>query len=1512
MESRYKIIISNKNLYKEIELAPDVNEIKIGTGIDCDVRLRKELFFEKIELNFVKSDENYSVFCSDNLYLTVGDVRKLMTKKLKHGDHLDVKYQESDNSVFGITFSIDFDYEQKNYNREISIADKNQIKIGGSEDCDIMVRDNYIGNDYFIINRGRGKTVITDPGTKYGININGTRILSNTELHDYDFISLGAFSFYYKSGKLYTDAAKCSVKNLTYYDNSECDGSYKYPLFIRNPRIKTVLSNEKIQILDPPPEPSKPSGNIILKLLPAVGMLAMVILLRGTTGSSNISFVLFSAFSMGIGIMTSVFGIVDEQKKYKAEKKKRIERYNEYIKEKKAQIQKYRDKEREQLNEIYYSPEREIETVKNFSGDLFNRDFGDSDFAAVRIGTGAVEAVRAIDYKAQEKFSVTDPLATIPEKISHDYKYVEDAPIVINLKNDSAVGVVASPEMQYSFFKNMVMDLAIRQYYADLKMFLIINDGDEEKYAWVRLLPHLQNELLNSRNIACDDVSRNNIFEFLFKEFNRRVSAKVEYPHIVIFVIADRGLKKHPISRFIANAKDIGVTFVFFESNKCYLPKECNEIVELDSKDESKGTLIQTDDNSKVKNFSFSVIDDAVASKIVNKLAPVYCEEVSLEGSLTKNITLFELLNIFEADDLNLEANWANSKVYKSMAAPIGVKSKNEIVYLDLNEKHHGPHGLVAGTTGSGKSEVLQTYILSMATLFHPYEVGFVIIDFKGGGMVNQFKNLPHLIGAITNIDGREINRSLLSIKAELNKRQSLFAKYDVNHIDAYIKKYKEGKTPIPLPHLILIVDEFAELKMDQPDFMKELISAARIGRSLGVHLILATQKPSGVVDAQIWSNSKFKLCLKVQNKEDSNEVIKTPLAAEIKEPGRAYLQVGNNEIFELFQSAYSGAKISSGSSNLKKTFSIMQVSFSGKKTVVYKQKPESDASNQETQLHSLVDYIKDYCDKKGIKELPGICLPPLKDVIEYEDRGKKTGTGIMLPVGIYDDPNSQLQESFDVNISEGNIVIIGSSQSGKTGMLQVLLRGIADRYSPSEVWVYVIDFASKALSVFESLNHVGGVVLAAEDEKLKNLIRMLKKEISSRKDCFAQLGITSFNSYCEAGYSDKPQIILMIDNFVALRELYSEYDDDFLYLCREGASLGITLVVTALQSSSIGYKYLNNFVSRYCLFCNDSGEYSNLFDRCKMEPKHVPGRGLMMRDKTVFEYQTYSAFAGEREIEKVDNIKSFIREKNEQYENEFAKHIPEIPSILTHSYVVENVLDNRQKLKEYCIPISMDYENVELQFIDLTRIGAFSIIGREKSGKTNLLRVIVNSLQKHVISEPSEVYVFDNYERQLLEFQELGVVQKYTTDISEIENQLDIIENELNERKELVNLNGMEALRDRPLIMCIIKNEGFFNGSISKQAVETFKRVMKMSKMLKVCFAFEDVENIQIGYSASDTLKFIKENKNIFFMDDLSNAKFMDISVMLARQYKKPIELGDGYWITDKGIQKVKTIFEE
>ena len=471
----------------------------------------------------------------------------------------------------------------------------------------------------------------------------------------------------------------------------------------------------------------------------------------------------------------------------------------------------------------------------------------------------------------------------------------------ISDKDSNSIGIIGDEQYRFSIMKNIIIDICARQYYTDIQMFFVATKEHKDKVRWLRFLPNVSNTVTDSRNIVCDDESKNRVFDFLFKELSQRESGK-KGEHIVVFFYDECGFQAHPISKFINKLKELSVTFVFMADAKADIPQGCSSLIWVDSL--SSGTLVNSSNEEEKTDFTFNSIDDTDAQKIISLLAPIYTEEISLEGTLTKNISLFEMLNILVVDDLNLEKRWANSKVFQSMAAPIGV-TKTGIISLDLHDKAHGPHGLVAGTTGSGKSEVLQTYILSVATIFHPYEVAFVIIDFKGGGMVNQFKNLPHLLGSITNIDGKEIERSLKSIKAELQKRQRLFAEAEVNHIDKYIQKYKAGGVTTPIPHLILIVDEFAELKAEQPEFMKELISAARIGRSLGVHLILATQKPSGQVDDQIWSNSRFKLCLKVQSQEDSNEVLKSPLAAEIKEPGRAYLQVGNNEVFELFQSAY-------------------------------------------------------------------------------------------------------------------------------------------------------------------------------------------------------------------------------------------------------------------------------------------------------------------------------------------------------------------------------------------------------------------------------------------------------------------------------------------------------------------------------------------------------------------------------------------------------------------------------
>ena len=775
-------------------------------------------------------------------------------------------------------------------------------------------------------------------------------------------------------------------------------------------------------------------------------------------------------------------------------------------------------------------------------------------------------------YKKQEKLEIEDDLSLLPEQTASFYKELQNAPVICDLKNVNAVGITGEEADRFELLKLIVTDVALRHFAADVKLFFVAEKEHAGRMHLFRFLPGAYCVQTDTRGIVTDDESKTLIFEYLYKELTMRAQEKRSYPHLLIFFYDEYGYKKHPISQFTEKGKDLGVTFLFFGQTRADIPVGCDYVVQLSGG--YRGVLINAAEKSKTVPFVSSQISDTLAVRIVRTLAPVCTDEVSLEGELIKNISMFKMLNILSVEDLDLKARWSASKVTKSMAAPVGV-SKTGIVMLDLHDKAHGPHGLVAGTTGSGKSEILQTYILSMATLYHPYEAAFVIIDFKGGGMVNQFAQLPHLLGAITNIDGNAINRSLKSIKAELQKRQKYFAQADVNHIDKYIRKYKAGEVSEPLPHLIIIVDEFAELKAEQPEFMKELISAARIGRSLGVHLILATQKPAGQVNEQIWSNSRFKLCLKVQSKEDSNEVLKSPLAAEIKEPGRAYLQVGNNEIFELFQSAYSGVP-EREDEGTGKAFTIYEVPDGGKKVPVYVKKKNKGQEGMNNQLEAIVSYVSEYFRSIQIPQLPDICLPPLRECIEFPPVSKeavqeqKKEVGFYAWIGVYDDPDHQNQDQYAVNLSAANMIIIGSAQTGKTTILQNVIRSLSEQYTPDEVAIYIIDFASMVLKNFETLNHVGGVVSSSEDEKLKNLFKMLWEEMETRKEKLLSVGVSSFVAYKEAGRTDMKQIVLIIDNLTALKELYFQDDDELLNLCREGITVGISIVIANAQTAGI------------------------------------------------------------------------------------------------------------------------------------------------------------------------------------------------------------------------------------------------------------------------------------------------------------------------------------------------------
>ncbi len=1291
-------------------------------------------------------------------------------------------------------------------------------------------------------------------------------------------------------------------------NNQQNRGGLEYPEFFLKARELYELDDEKLEVLNPENPPQEPKRNLLMTLTPLFLMLVLMVFVRSRMMSGGIMYVLYFAASMMVGGAMSVWTYFDTRKDYKKKLAEREAKYADYIKRKTDEIVRCRNEEHYIITRRNPSLEMTVDRILNFSPDLFEKRKEHEDYLDVRIGTGNVKSLRQIDYKKQEYVHVYDDLMNVPERIHNQYKYIPQMPVVLPLGKVNAVGFVGDRTKLYHMMKNIVLTIAGQETFTDVKMVFLLDEIYAPYMQWVRWLPNTYDSETKERNIMYDDKTSKLVLGKIYSEISRREEMRPEevkaLPDYIVFAFRSERLSEHPVSQYFDYARKFGFTFIFFEETESLLHKSCAYSVKLED-NVYAGTVKNISDATELQKFEYPHITKEVAEQCARKLAPVYIKEPSLENDLTKNITLYQLLGIKNVKELSLSNRWNSSRIYQSMAAPLGVKAGGETVYLDIHEKYHGPHGLVAGTTGSGKSEIIQSYILSLATLFHPYEVGFIIIDFKGGGMANQFKDLPHLNGTITNIDGKQINRSLMSIKAELIKRQELFAQYEVNKIDDYIKLYKNGTTPIPLPHLILIVDEFAELKSEQPEFMKELISAARIGRSLGVHLILATQKPAGVVNDQIWSNSKFKLCLKVQDKSDSNEVLKSPLAAEIREPGRAYLQVGNNEIFELFQSAYSGAYISDEHVKAVKRFAISSIDLAGRKNVLYSQKPETN-ENTVTELDAIVEYINEYCRNAEISKLQEICLPPLSGQIPYPESIKAEGSDIVVPIGVYDDPARQRQQELYINFTQNHVFILGSSLSGKTYLIQNMIYGLTTKYSPSEVNIYILDFASMVMKVFEEMKHVGSVITIADEDKLKHFLEMIQKKLDERREILANAGLSSFGAYKEAGNNDLPQIVVFLENYTVFKDVYGSYEAQFIKICRDGVALGVSIVITNQQMSGIGYRLITNFATKIAMNCNDRSQYSMLIDKCRTQPDEMPGRGLITIDNEIMEFQTYLAFSMGKEIERISKIKEYIKACNSKYSAHTAEQVDYVPNVLNDEYLVSRF--GTSKMSDYQMLVGLGYAKANPEYNDLLKKPLLAILGRDDLGRGSFIRYAFSKMGESVGDYPLELYVVDDDKESLVYCKDNPALASYSSEGMDI---IDLIDREYELAQKRFNKKMMEGdLHGEPVHVIVLASSKA--PDIIRENEETFmkfKSLVTKYANCRISILFTNIENVTLTAVSNPVLIVIRNCMNVLCFENMDSIKFVDININIKRQVKKPNAPGDAFFITDGKIKRVKTV---
>lgn len=563
-----------------------------------------------------------------------------------------------------------------------------------------------------------------------------------------------------------------------------------------------------------------------------------------------------------------------------------------------------------------------------------------------------------------------------------------------------------------------------------------------------------------------------------------------------------------------------------------------------------------------------------------------------------KMLSFLKLFHCHSVEELQIASRYQGSDAAKSLRVIIGQSADGGELYLDAHEHSHGPHGLLAGMTGSGKSECLLTYLLSLAVTFSCQDVSFLLIDFKGGTMANALAKLPHTAGIITNLDKGILMRCMCAIEGELTRRQQQLAdtgeRYGISSmdIDKYMQLRKQHPSLTAMPHLFLVADEFAELKQLFPAVLDHLRQCARIGRSLGIHLLLATQKPFGVVDEQIWSNARFRLCLKVADRNDSMDMLKKDSAVHLQHPGQLFLQVGHDEVFVQGQSAWTQAPYDPCGKEASDLYLSYYDSDGNMQDL-----PMAGGTVAKTELEAVCDAL---CAISTERAAP-LWMPPLKPNLQQEELPAKETA---LTLGLLDDLAHQQQIPFSMSVWDGrNLAVCGMVGSGKSMFVETLIQSCLVK---SENILYLFDFDKPLFMKYAQYQQVAAVFQREDAEGIQSFFSFMRRMIKQRRAQRSEQGI-----------------LCILHNYEVFHELYQELEEELLYLLREGKKYGIVCCITTAVLQQIPMRIQACLEDWYALQCAQHEDYSYLFS-CEQSciPLTQPGCGLMKYNDTLCMFQ--------------------------------------------------------------------------------------------------------------------------------------------------------------------------------------------------------------------------------------------------------------------------------------------------